>query len=96
MCTSHEISLIRPCSTAPRIFANTPKAISNLFNQYFASVFIDSMNSNSFINYESTDNCTYDAEYVVLNDIRLRDHEVEAVLKSLDTSKATGPDEIPA
>ena len=83
-------------STARRTFANTPKAISNLFNQYFAFVFIDSTNSNSFIDYESTDNCTYDAERIVLNNIRLTDHEVEHVLKSLVTSKATGPDEIPA
>ena len=62
------------------LFANTPKAVLNLFNQYFASVFINSAISNRVNDYESAGNCTSDWEYIGLSDIRLTDNEVEVVL----------------
>ena len=81
-------------STVPRTFAESPKAIPNLFNRYFASVFINITN-NSFNSGNASSN-TCDIDQTAPNDIRLTDGEVHAVLKSLDVSKATGSDEIPA
>ena len=82
-------------STVPRTFAESPKAISNLFNRYFASVFTNNSTNNS-INSGNAGSNICDMDQTAPNDIRLTASEVQAVLKSLDVSKATGSDEIPA
>ena len=59
-----------------------------MFNRYFASVYT------SADNYEDTDH--EQAEPAVMTDLALSVEEVQAVLGSLDCTKATGPDGIPA
>ena len=62
--------------------ATNPNEIADFFNTYFASVFTSD-------NLNRTDN-------PVLTELNLTELEVETLLNSLDTNKATGSDEIPA
>ena len=74
-----------------RLTADSPEEIADMFNNYFTSVF-------SAPHEDKEDNGVGkfpDAESTFSN-IVLHVGEVEAVLKSLDPNKATGPDEIPA
>ena len=59
-----------------------------MFNSYFTSVYT------STDNYENTDH--EQAEPAVMTDLTLTVEEVQALHESLDSSKATGPDGIPA
>ena len=72
--------------------AGTPEEIADIFNNYFTSVF-------SVPQQDKVDNGAgkFPApRRTPFSDIVLHVGEVEAVLKSLDPNKATGPDEIPA
>ena len=72
---------------SPRVNADTPAGIADLFNRYFASVFtIDSA-------VEKTACIRSDT---VISDLTLNESTVLAALKALEVGKATGPDEIPA
>ena len=73
-----------------RATANTPEEIADIFNNYFTSVF-------SVPQEDKVDNGAgkFPAAEPPFSDIVLHVGEVEAVLKSLDPNKATGPDEIP-
>jgi hypothetical protein len=64
--------------------ADNPDGIANMFNHYFASVF-----SRKKANEE-------DVNESIMTDLAFCEAEVSYVLKSLDSSKATGPDGIPA
>ena len=73
---------------SPRPTAANPVEIATIFNTYFASVF-------------SSENLpdelpTETSGPPVLTELTLTEPEVETILNSLDTNKATGPDEIPA
>ena len=75
-----------------RATADTPEEIADIFNNYFTSVF-------SVPQEDQVDNGVGKfpaAAELSFSDIVLHVGEVEAVLKSLDPNKATGPDEIPA
>ena len=74
-------------SQPSRLIATNPNEIADLFNTYFASVFTT---ENLPVQYP---NKSYDP---VLTDLSLSEVEVEILLTSLDTNKATGSDEIPA
>ena len=74
-------------SQPSRLIATNPNEIADLFNTYFASVFTT---ENLPVQYP---NMSYDP---VLTDLSLSELEVEILLTSLDTNKATGSDEIPA
>ena len=71
-----------------RFSADNPTDIANMFNRYFTSVYT------SADNYEDTDH--EQAEPAVMTDLALSVEEMQAVLGSLDCTKATGPDGIPA
>ena len=71
-----------------RLTADNPIDIANIFNRYFTSVYKTSDN------HEDTD---YEqVEPAVITELALSVEEVQAVLGSLDSTKATGPDGIPA
>ena len=74
-----------------RATTDTPEEIADIFNNYFTSVF-------SVLQEDKVDNGAgkFPAAEPPFSDIVLHVGEVEAVLKSLDPNKATGPDEIPA
>ena len=74
-------------SQPSRLIATNPNEIPDLFNTYFASVFTT---ENLPVQYP---NKSYDPD---LTDLSLSELEVEILLTSLDTNKATGSDEIPA
>ena len=71
-----------------RISADKPVDIANMFNNYFSSVY-------------TSDKCVDDDTVCqevepVMTDLTLTVEEVQAVLENLDSTKATGPDNIPA
>jgi hypothetical protein len=69
---------------SPRPTAANPVEIATFFNTYFASVF-------------SSENLPDETSGPpVLTELTLTELEVETILNSLNTNKATGPDEIPA
>ena len=74
-----------------RATADTPEEIADILYNYFTSVFPvlqeDKVNNGAG---------KFPAAEPPFSDIVLRVGEVEAVLKSLDPNKATGPDEISA
>ena len=74
-----------------RATADTPEEIADMFNNYFTSVFSASQEDK-----EDNGVGKFPAAESPFSDIVLHVGEVEAVLKSLDPNKATGPDEIPA
>ena len=71
-----------------RATADTPEEIADIFNNYFTSVFSVPQEDNGAGKFAAAE--------PPCSDIVLHIGEVEAVLKSLDPNKATGPDEIPA
>ena len=71
-----------------RLTADNPIDIANIFNRYFTSVYTASDN------HEDTDH--EQVEPAVITELALSVEEVQAVLGSLDSTKATGPDGIPA
>ena len=75
-----------PCATA-----DTPEEIADIFNNYFTSVF-------SVPQEDKEDNGIgkVPAAEPPFSDVVLHVGEVEALKKSLEPNKATGPDEIPA
>ena len=73
------------------ITADTPDQIEDMFNNYFTSVFSTCQSEEEESGLEQRPSIQ-----PVSNDIVLHVSEVEAVLKSLDPTKAAGPDEIPA
>ena len=76
----------QPCTVS------TPMAIANLFNRYFASVFNnDDENPVKRSSVMSTSPTT--SEHF---DLQLSTEEVARTLLALDSTKATGPDEIPS
>jgi hypothetical protein len=72
-----------------RFSADNPTDIINMFNRYFTSVYT------SADNYEDTVTDLEQAGPAVMTDLALSVEEVQAVLGSLDCTKATGPDGIP-
>lgn len=74
-----------------RINADSPLSIANLFNQYFTSVF-----TTYYPPYDSNTSRKPDNPPNVMTDITLTEREVLSVLESLDVTKATGTDGIPA
>ena len=70
----------------PRVSADNPEGIANLFNKYFATVFTSS----------DVKDQTSEPDEPIITELVLCGAEVHAVLKSLETTKATGPDIIPA
>ena len=71
-----------------RISADKPVDIANMFNNYFSSVY-------------TSDKCVDDDTVCqevepVMTDLTLTVEEVQAVLENFDSTKATGPDNIPA
>ncbi|CAB3992988.1 Hypothetical predicted protein, partial [Paramuricea clavata] len=75
-------------SQSSRIKADNPDDITSMFNSYFASVF----DSDDSLREETS----HDLETPVLSEIILTVEEVQAVLETLDVTKATGPDNVPA
>ena len=74
-------------TSTQRIVADNPNAIANLFNKYFASVYTKrNANNPGMMN----------SDEPFMTELTLTEAEVSYVLRSLDTSKATGPDGIPA
>jgi hypothetical protein len=73
---------------SPRPTAANPVEIATFFNTYFASVF----SSENLPDELPTETSGPPA----LTELTLTEPEVETILNSLDTNKATGPDEIPA
>ena len=74
-------------SSSARLIAANPGEIAEMFNSYFASVFTsDDLPV-------TTDKSSTDAQ---MTELILSKLEVEHALRSLDSNKATGPDEIPA
>ena len=71
-----------------RVVANTPQTITNLFNEYFASIFTE---SSLEVNNSFETNCE-----PLLSDMALMESEVQTVLQTSDVSKAAGVDNIPA
>ena len=67
---------------------DTPYEIAELFNSYFQSVFI---NDNNRDNYPP---CQYFTDNI-LNNINITSNEVLNLLKSIDVTKSSGPDDIP-
>ena len=74
-------------NTMQRTVADNPDSIANMFNQYFASVF-----SRKKANEEGV----MESDEPIMTDLIFSEAEVSCVLRSLDSSKATGPDGIPA
>ena len=79
-----------------RTYSETPPKIANLFNKYFTSVFTtdsdiseDLFANNDILSCSSTDSSH-------MENIVLEPEHVTIILRSLDTNKAHGPDEIPA
>ena len=72
-----------------RFSADNPTDIANMFNRYFTSVYTSADNYEDTADHEQ-------AEPAVMTDLALSVEEVQAVLGSLDCTKATGPDGIPA
>ena len=72
--------------------ASTPNEVAELFNQYFASVFA----SDQGIPAPERENVQLQDSNPFLTDVSLSVSQVELILRNLDTSKATGPDELPA
>jgi hypothetical protein len=76
----------------PRENADTPEGIANLFNRYFSSVYTITEDSRLDASCEVTE-CIADT---LVDSLTLSVTEVQEILKTLDISKATGPDGIPA
>ena len=74
-------------NTTQRMVADNPDGIANMFNHYFASVF-----SRKKANEEDV----IESDEPIMTDLTFCEAEVSYVLRSLDSSKATGPDGIPA
>ena len=78
--------------TYSTVKASTPSEVAELFNQYFASVFA----SDQGIPAPERENVQLQDSNPFLTDVSLSVSQVELILRNLDTSKATGPDELPA
>ena len=74
-------------SSSARLIATKLGEIAEMFNSYFASVYTSEDLP------ETTDKSSTDAQ---MTELILSELEVEHTLISLDSNKATGPDEIPA
>ena len=74
----------------PPFSADTPEGIANLLNNYFYSMF-------PLFQEEYDDHLANNMDFIeTISDIDITTNEVRYVLLSLDISKATGPDNIPA
>ena len=72
--------------------ADNPDEIANLFNNYFYSMFKPSLSQEKY-----DDHLANNVDFIeTVSDIGITPNEVRYVLLSLDMSKATGPDNIPA
>jgi hypothetical protein len=80
-------------STRP--VATNPSEIADFFNTYFASVFTS---ENLSVQYSENLSVQYSniTDDPLITELNLTELEVQTLLSSLDTSKATGSDEIPA
>ena len=58
-----------------------------MFNRYFASVFESD---------DAVNDTSYESKALVVSEIILTVEKVQAVLETLDVTKATGPDNVPA
>ena len=70
-------------------FASTPVDIANLFKAYFQSVFTATDNVYSKDDYANSDS------HLSLTNITLSENEVVNCIRSIDDSKASGPDGMP-
>lgn len=84
-------SVIPPCISYQSEFASSDEDKANLFNRFFQSVFKSTYSATSDKDTPS-DNPTHPA----LRSISISQQEVFDCLSSLDPTKATGPDGIPA
>ena len=75
--------------STPRISAENPVDIANMFNNYFTSVYTSDKCANEDTDCEQVDPVTSDH-------LNLTVEEMQAVLENLDATKATGTDNIPA
>ena len=70
-----------------RTISDNAEDISNMFNNYFTSVFTtDNLSEDS----------TSETSYPTVTELSFSANEVQTVLDALEVTKATGPDEIPA
>ena len=76
-------------NTYNNVTATTPNKKAELFNEYFASVFLPKSTSKN-INLNMTPKTDQE-----ISQIQISEYEVEQYLNNLDTSKAYGPDGIP-
>jgi hypothetical protein len=67
--------------------ADNPDGIANMFNHYFASVFSRK---------KAYEEGATESDEPIVTDLTFGEAEVSYVLRSLDSSRATGPDGIPA
>ena len=74
------------------VTADNPHDIANLLNNYFYSMFKPTLSQEEYDNYIAK-TMTFNE---TINDIVITPNEVRVGLLSLDTSKACGPDNIPA
>ena len=74
-------------SQTARIKAKSPEDIASLINRYFASVFESD---------DAVNDTSYESKALVVSEIILTVEKVQAVLETLDVTKATGPDNVPA
>ena len=77
-------------NTYNNVTATTPNIKAELFNEYFASVFLPKSSTNN----RKLD-CMNPKTFEEISSIEISECEVEHYLNSLDTSKAYGPDGIP-
>ncbi len=74
------------------VTADNPHDIANLLNNYFYSMFKPTLSQEEYDNYIAK-TMTF---HRTINDIVITPNELRVCLLSLDTSKACGPDNIPA
>ena len=77
-------------NTYNNVTATTPNKKAELFNEYFASVFLPKSSTNN----RKLD-CMNPKTFEEISSIEISECEVEHYLNNLDTSKAYGPDGIP-
>ena len=70
--------------------ATIPNKKAELFNEYFASVFLPNSSTNN-----TKPDCMNPKTFEEISSIEISECEVEHYLNNLDTSKAYGPDGIP-
>ena len=90
--TSNFPSKMSWCHDEINLTADTPEGIANLLNNYFYSMFKPPLSQEEY-----DDHLVNNMDFIkTISDIDITTNEVRYVLLSLDISKATDPDNIPA